>query len=358
MKLYEFEGKKLFRRYGICVPRGELLYQKTSAITLPLPLVVKAQVYFGERQKSNAVLFARNKKEAIARINSLWGSEIRGEKVKKILIEERILPKAEYYISISYDTDTRSPVLALSSRGGSGVKKARLVPIDIIIGLPDFLVRSSLLGSGFSRKDIAGVLPIVQNLWRLFIGEHALLAEINPLIKTRDNRFIAADAKVILDDEKINPGKRRFIDMDGDIAILASGGGASLLNIDALIHYGGRPANYTEYSGNPPADVVKDLTKRVFRKQGLKGCWVVGGTANFTDIYETMRGFLEGLREVRPKPEYPIVIRRDGPRQKESFVMLEDAAKKWGYKFHLFDSKTTMAETARIMVTLAYGNFS
>ncbi len=390
MRLREFEGKKLFRRYKIPVPRGMVLHRRISSIALPAPLVVKAQVYFGERQKSNAILFARNKKEVIARIASLLGREIRGEKVKKILLEERIASQAEYYVSISYDTDIRGPTLALSSRGGSGIKKASLFPIDILIGLPDFFVRSSLLVSGFPKEDINGILSIVQNLWSLFIKEHALLAEINPLIKTRDNRFIlppsrisrvpamgmkggfksfprspvphgkvggfiAVDAKVVLDDEKLKPGERRFLNLGGDIAILASGGGASLVNIDALLHFGGRPANYTEYSGNPPAQVVKELTKRVLSQEKIKGCWVVGGTANFTDIFETMRGFLEGLRELKSKPTFPIVIRRDGPRQKEAFEMLKKAAVNEGYQFHLFGSETPMSESAKIMIKLAYG---
>ena len=181
-----------------------------------------------------------------------------------------------------------------------------------------------------------------------------MIAEINPLFRTPSGEFIAGDAKVILDDEKINPGERRFIELDGDIAILASGGGASLLNIDALLRYGGKPANYTEYSGNPPADLVKALTQRVLGRPGLKGAWVIGGTANFTDIYETMRGFLEGLRQVKPKPMYPIVIRRDGPNQKKAFAMLRESAKKEGYDFHLFDSKTSMAESAKVIVRLAY----
>ena len=142
--------------------------------------------------------------------------------------------------------------------------------------------------------------------------------------------------------------------MQGDIAILASGGGASLLNIDTLVLNGGRPANYTEYSGNPPASVVKGITKKVLKKKGLKGCWVIGGTANFTDIYETMRGFIEGLAATHPKPRYPFVIRRDGPRQKEGFEMLSQIAKKRGYNFYLFDSRTPMSETARIITRLAY----
>ncbi|MBI2065880.1 MAG: hypothetical protein HYT68_02330 [Candidatus Zambryskibacteria bacterium] len=183
----------------------------------------------------------------------------------------------------------------------------------------------------FPSEDFNALVKIIQKLWKLFISEYALIAEINPLFKVADGEFIAGDAKVILDDEKLNPGERRFIELGGDIAILASGGGASLLNIDALLRFGGKPANYTEYSGNPPAELVKDLTKRVLDRRGLKGCWVIGGTANFTDIYETMRGFAEGLKEIKPKPKYPIVIRRDGPRQEEAFLMLRELAQEQAY---------------------------
>ena len=127
-----------------------------------------------------------------------------------------------------------------------------------------------------------------------------------------------------------------------------------MVNIDALLHCGGKPANYTEYSGNPPASVVRDLTLRVLSQKNLKGCWVVGGTANFTDIFETLSGFIEGLRALTEKPRYPIVIRRDGPRREEAFTMLKDIAKKEGYDFHLFGRETSMAESARIMVKFAY----
>ena len=111
-------------------------------------------------------------------------------------------------------------------------------------------------------------------------------------------------------DSKVDMGKRRTMEqMGGDIAVIASGGGASLINMDALLLAGGKPANYTEYSGNPAKEVVTALTKQVFAQPGIKACWVIGGTANFTDIYETMSGFVEGLRQVSPKPNFPFVIR-------------------------------------------------
>ncbi len=355
MRLYEHEGKALFEKYGIPIPKGFLA---TGAGDLPVSLgsvAVKAQVRFGDRKNVGGIAFANSRGGAVKHLGKLLGKKIRGEVVERALIEERIKPAKEYYVSISYDSGHRGPVLALSSKGGTGVAGARIFPIDIALGLPQFFMRSALGSSGFLFGGVTSeIAVVVQRLWELFLKEHCLLAEINPLFITKVNTCVAGDAKIILDDEKLKPGERRFLELPGDIAILASGGGASLLNIDTLMRAGGKPANYTEYSGNPPSRVVKELTLRVLNRSGLKGCWVIGGTANFTDIYETLTGFVDGLAELPEKPKYPIVIRRDGPRQAEAFAMLRDVAQKHGYRFHLYDSKTAMAETARIMVELAY----
>jgi len=375
VKLNEFEGKRLFRKYTILVPEGVLVGKPTSKIKLKPPFVLKAQVLSGGRKKGGGIIFAKNSREISAGLKKLFSSKINGEKIEKILVEEQISPLKEYYFGFSYDTDTRGPVLTLSPNGGSrigtlsrsaaGQAKPTIVPFDITLGAEPFIIREALSHAKFPSEDFNALVKIIQKLWKLFIDEYALISEINPLFKVRSDvlsrsaagqgEFIAGDAKVILDDEKLNPGERRFIELGGDIAILASGGGASLLNIDALLRFGGKPANYTEYSGNPPAELVKDLTKRVLDRRGLKGCWVIGGTANFTDIYETMRGFLDGLKEIKPKPKYPIVIRRDGPRQEEAFLMLQEIVKKEGYDFHLFGSEVSMAESAKIMVNAAYG---
>ncbi len=355
MKLYEFEGKNLLEKYEIPVPQRVLIETLKDDIAISRPYVLKAQILSGDRHKAGGILFPETETAARKGLKALFAKPLNGERVGRVMVEAKIPIAAEYYISFSYDTETRGPVLALSTKGGSGIKQAKIFPIDLSQNLPLFRIREILKQAGFPSTDLLPVSSIVKKLWNLFDKESALLAEINPLIKTPDGNFIAADAKIILDDEKLKPGERRFLEMGGDIAILASGGGASLLNIDALLLAGGKPSNYTEYSGNPPAEVVSELTARVLSRKGLKGCWVVGGTANFTDIYETMRGFAEGLRKVHPKPKYPIVIRRDGPRQKEALAMLKEIGAKEGYDFHVYGSETPMAESAKIIVRLAKG---
>ncbi|HEY4513085.1 MAG TPA: ATP-grasp domain-containing protein [Candidatus Paceibacterota bacterium] len=349
MKLYEFEGADLMEKYRIPVPKRQLISSLKENISIPFPLVVKAQVLSGDRKKAGGIIFVDKPTALASALKNLLGKKISNEKVEKILIEEKVKAVAEYYVSFSFSGALRAPVLAISSKGGSGISDAFTFQINMIAGLESFFVRQALSEAKFPSKDINPVSEIIMNLWKLFTEEKVVLAEINPLLKTSSGSFFACDAKV-------DYGKRRSVEsMDGDIAVIASGGGASLINIDALLLAGGRPANYAEYSGNPKKEIVEKMTQEVLAKPGIKACWVVGGTASFTDIYETMNGFLEGLKKISPKPDFPFVIRRDGPRTKEAQKLLADFAKKEGYKFFIFGSETPMVETAQTVVDLAYG---
>lgn len=349
MKLYEFEGADLLEKYDILVPKRQLVTSVKDELKITFPVVLKAQVLSGDRKASGGILFAENKIEFKKALKKLFGKKISGEKVDKVLVEEKIKATSEYYISFSFSGLSRGPVLALSAKGGSGINDAHIYPINMIVGLKPSFVKNALLKSGFPVKEIKDLSKIVLNLWKLFAQEKVVLAEINPLLKTIDGNYFACDAKM-------DYGKRRAVEiMDGDIAVIASGGGASLINMDALLSAGGRPANYAEYSGNPKAEVVEKITEEVLSRAGIKACWVVGGIASFTDIYETMKGFTEGLEKVKPKPIFPFVIRRDGPRAKEAQKFLTDFAKKKGYKFTIYGSEIPMIETAKTVVELAYG---
>ena len=352
MKLLEYQGKRLLKKYGIPTSRGVLCPPFTNLRRISGPCVLKSQVPSGDRKRKGGIVFAAHSRAAPNAARILLAQEIDGVKPEKILVEEQIKAKRELYVSFSYSTDTRTPVFSVAKDGGSGIRRARVIPLDAGLGLPDFFLRAAL-----AKTDVAFTRPLasaIQSLWKLFVQEKALLAEINPLFET-ESGYIAGDAKIILDDNVVRPHARPFLNLRGDIAVMASGGGASLLNLDSLIRYGGKPANYCEYSGNPPAEIVRELTKKTLARPGLKGCWVVGGTANFTDIYETMSGFVAGLKDITPKPRYPIVIRRDGPRQKEAFRMLKKTGEREQFDFHLFGSETAMSESARVMVELAYG---
>lgn len=382
MLLYEFEGKELFKNVGINVPQSELLESRDSSLTLGMTggVVLKAQTLSGKRAESGGIVKVDRQQAVGNSLKQLFGKIVNGEKVERVLVEEMVEYDQEYYLSFSYDTASRGPVLTFGE-GGTGVEgkmTTKTYPVDILKGYSGENVPDEL-------KDTA------KKLWEVFTKYDCELAEINPLVVDKNGKVWALDSKVILDDDadfrrevkfpqrnlfgrppteaevearKIDEGDHRgtagsvYWDLSGDIAVIAAGGGGSIVNMDALLAYGGKPANYTEHSGNPPREKLKKLTKIILSKPGLKGCWFVGGTANFTDIYETLMGFVEGLRELDPKPDYPIVIRRGGPRDKEAFEALKEIGEKEGFDFHIYGRETPMTSTAKIMVDLAYGHTS
>lgn len=356
MKLYEYEGKGLMAEYDIQVP-DSFVVKKDGIHTPPVtyPKVMKVQTHSGERARRGLVKTIGSSEEYFAFLNSFFVTDSQDKKNTHVLVEDFIESPQELYLSVSYSTETRSPVLAFSLSGGSNYHSVRIASLNItkdILDEENISHWAPILGTYAENQEMRTVLS---SIWRLFLEKHALLVEINPLFVTK-NGFVAGDAKIILDDERISPAERRFITLDGDIAILASGGGASLLSIDTLIRAGGRPANYTEYSGNPSREVVKDITKRVLSQEGLNGCWVVGGTANFTDIYETLSGFIDGVREMELKPTYPIIVRRDGPRRDEAFALLRDFAELENIHIETHDNTTSIEESAHRIVNAAYGN--
>jgi len=394
MNLYEHEGKELFKKEGVPVPAGKLFstLEEMEKEHFNFPVIAKAQTLSGKRGKAGLIIPCKNADELNNAAKNLFSKEIGDQKIEKILVEQYLLDKeAEFYFSITYDTSTRGPVLIASKKGGIDVEtlskeSVSKFPVDPRYGLHPWMARQVLSQAGFTGIHFLSLTKILISLWNVFVNNDARLVEVNPLIETTDGEMYAADAKIILDDDaefrrtrldlpirsaggtkptdsevaaqEIDKNDHRgsagstYIDLDGDIGIIAAGGGGSLVNMDALLALGGKPANYTEHSGNPPKEKIKKLTEIVLSKKELNGCWFVGATANFTDIYETLSGFVEGLRSIKPKPKYPIVIRRGGPRYEEAFEMLKEIGKKEGYDFHIFGPETPMTSTAKTMVDM------
>jgi citryl-CoA synthetase large subunit len=364
-------------------------------------VVVKAQVLSGKRGKNNGIRFCSTEQDVVQAVNDLFNATIRGQFVAAVLVVEKLKIAAEQYLSITYDTATKQPVLVYSEAGGMDIEdvaenKIEKVVLDVRTNTPtsvlplrgggvDVSDTATMPLSPFRRETESEVLVVVQNLWNCFLGEDARVVEINPLVKTVDGRFVAADAKVALDEDafyrhtdwqfeprtmlgrlptereqevkKIDEGENyyrgtagKYIEMDGDIAILFSGGGASIANMDALIKAGCKPANYTEYSGNPPREKVYQLAKIVLSKPGLKGLWIAGGVANFTNIAETFNGIVDALDEV--KPTYPIVVRRAGPFEAEGMQMMRECAERNHLNIKMFGKEKSMSETAEVLANM------
>jgi len=353
---------------------------------LSFPIVCKVQVLSGKRGKGGGIKVVFSEKALTGFCREMFGKNFADEEVRFISLSQKIDIKSESYISITYDTSLKTPFLMYSSAGGMDVE-------EIQKNNPDAILRVEIDPfCGPREKDLKKLgseklVDFALRLWDAFVASDARLVEVNPLVCDNGGRLVAVDAKVILDDsglvrhrdldvlpkgaasaiptqreieaKKIDEEDYRgsagstFIEFDGDIAVLASGGGASLLVMDALFAHGGAPANYTEYSGNPPGEKVEKLTKITLSRKGLSGCLVAGAVANFTDIYETLSGFSDGLKNVKPKAVYPIVVRRGGPKQKEAYEMLEKLARREGFDIHLFGPEIPISVAAKKMVELS-----
>lgn len=411
MKLYEFEGHNILKKVGIVSPFFVVCASLDEVINsrkrLKFPIVAKVQVLAGKRGKGGGVKVCTNEKQLVDFAEEFFGADFAGERVRFITLSEKVEIEKERYVSITYDTARKIPFIIYSSEGGVDIEEVKrkspekILRIDIDpLGEPIKKEVSKVLGSDFNDE----IYDFMIRLWDAFKKYDLRLVEVNPLaavagshsrgVQSRnganpggEHTFVAVDAKVILDDVGLSKHKdldvlpkgavsaiptdrelaakridaedyrgsagSKFIEFDGDIAVLASGGGASLLVMDALFNAGGKPANYTEYSGNPPGEKVEKLTKITLSREGLAGCLVAGAVANFTDIFETLSGFMDGLKQVKPKVDYPIVIRRGGPRQKEAYEMLETLAKKEGYDIHLFGPEIPISVACQKMVELA-----
>lgn len=402
MKLVEYRGKELLKRSGIRIPPGIVTTNK-SYINLSYhkeryrefffdqgKVVIKAQIIDGKRKKNGFIVESDDYEKSLHIIDSLYRKTYNGGNINTLLIEKKLTVKQEYFLSILYDTRMRVPVVLFSKQGGVDVEESSkaFAPIAEHVspseGLHDYQARSIAKKARFKGGNMLQIASFLMKAYRCFDTYDCRICEINPIVQTPEGLLFAADAKITIDDNAISRQEifcdetdiedrsvlneretearkidyndyrgvagKTYLDLDGDIAVLASGGGGSLTCMDAIVQAGGKPANYTEYSGNPPREKVEKLTKITLSKPGLQGCLVVGGTANFTDIYETMLGFMNGLASLEHKPDYPIVIRRAGPRDKKAFAMIRKRARKERLNITLYGEDTPMSKAAHIFV--------
>lgn len=389
MRLIEAEAKQLLKEAGIPVSDFIVIKQgEPLPGRLKFPLMLKAQTLSGGRGKAGLIKQAADMIELSKQLEILWGSHYEKRPFDAILLEPKLAVAREYYLAFSFDTLTRSAVFVASKFGGMDIEMvSKRQPggvikqaIDVSKPFDAGLITNTLLQAGFKEETVNRLLKIAEQMYQCFTGNDTELVEINPLVETKEGAFVAADAKIILDDTALFRHKfpfprrtgfreltdmekkareidaqshrgvagRTLLELDGDIAFLSSGGGASITCLDALITYGGRPANFAEYSGNPERERVYKLTKLVLSKPGLRGFWLVGPTANFTDVYETLGGVMDALKEL--KPIYPIVMRRAGPRDQEAKEMVLQTAKEFALDVSFFGEEMPMTESAKVLM--------
>ncbi len=379
MDLYEYQGKELFRRYGIPVSEGRLATSpaeaRDAAEDLGCPVVVKAQVLTGGRGKAGGIKLAATPAEAETRAREILGLDIRGHVVAKVWIERASDIEREYYLSITFDRSAKMPLFMFTTQGGVDIEEVATsspdalvrLHVDALEGYHPWQGRRLVHDAGVEdpgeRKQIAG---IVGQLYEAFVGAEAMLCEVNPLIVTPEGEVRALDSKFTVDDNALfrlpeiaamrdvaaaDPLEAlarekgvTYVKLDGEVGVLGNGAGLTMSTVDVVTFVGGRPANFCDLGGGGDAQGVVDALEVITRDPQVRSIFfnIFGG---ITRCDEVARGILQALEQMAI--EDPIVVRLDGTNAEEGRRILQEAAPP---NLH---AEATMLDGARRAVELA-----
>jgi succinyl-CoA synthetase beta subunit/citryl-CoA synthetase large subunit len=406
-KVLEHHSKQLIGEQGVPVPRHWVVTAGEAAESVfrehfqGKGAVLKALVPVGKRGKAGAVKFAFSAEEAKAAAKELLSMTVRHFPVEQVLMEERIDIQEEWYVSITIDKNKQLPVIIASTDGGVEVEdlvrdkpdQVSMMYVDPFRGLQPYQSKQMWSGLGLSGSVLNQATGILCKLYAMFIQYDAYILEINPLVLTKDGKVMAAASVLGIDDAamyrhpelngKVEAGTERswrpltelekqmmavndadyrgtarYTEMDGgDIGFMCGGGGGSLLSFDALVKYGGRPANYSETGGNPSEEKVHALTKGILSKPGVKGLFVAHNITNNTQIDVMARGIVKAVKELRIDPAvFPIVVREAGVNDAEGKRIFEAIG------ITYFGDEVTIEQAAQKMMErmkeVYHGNFN
>jgi succinyl-CoA synthetase beta subunit len=354
VKIHEYQGKEIFRRFGLPTPRGIPAFSVDEAVKVAETIgggvqVVKAQIHAGGRGKGGGVKLAKSSAEVRDLAEKILGMQLvthqtgpQGQKVRRLLIEAGADIAKELYVGMVVDRGTQRVVLMASSEGGMDIEevaaktpeKIHKVFIDPMQGLSDAEAHAVARKIGVPEGSLKEARQVLQGLYRAFDETDASLAEINPLIVTGDGRVIALDAKLNFDDNGLfrhpdivemrdldeeDPAEVEaskfdlsYISLDGDIGCLVNGAGLAMATMDTIKLYGGSPANFLDVGGGATAEKVTEAFKIMLRKPGLRAILVnIFGGIMKCDTIAT--GVVAAAREVKLK--VPLIVRMKGTNE-------------------------------------------
>ncbi|MCJ7631684.1 acetate--CoA ligase family protein, partial [Candidatus Bathyarchaeota archaeon] len=303
MRLYEYEAKEIFKRFGIPIPRGRLAKTPAEtrdiAVELGKPVLLKAQILAGGRGKAGGVQIATNPDEAEEVALKLFGQRFLGIRVDTLLVEERLDVERELYLAVVIDDRKGMPVLMVSSEGGVKVEeiaedtpeKIVLKHIDILRGLRDYEAKEFVRKLGITDSVVIETGDILWKLYNVFRAYHAEIAEINPLIITKDWKAVAADAKLNIEEHSLfrhpefeslklerienfleREGQRmgvNYVDLKGSLALAGNGAGLVMTLIDVVKQAGGEVACFLDTGGGLSANRMENAMKLLLKKVEL-----------------------------------------------------------------------------------------
>jgi succinyl-CoA synthetase beta subunit len=351
MKIHEYQGKEILREFGVPTPRGEACFSVDEAVAAATKLggkvwVVKAQIHAGGRGKGGGVKVAKSLDEVKLYAGQILGMHLithqtgpEGQVVRRLLIEEGAQISKELYVGMVVDRVSQRVALLASSEGGMEIEevakqnpeKIHTVRIDPVAGLDAAEASRVARAIGVPDAANAEAVQILQGLYRAFVEKDAMLAEINPLVITADNRAIALDAKFNFDSNALyrrpeivamrdldeeDPAEIEaskfdlaYIQLDGNIGCLVNGAGLAMATMDIIKLYGGSPANFLDVGGGANKEKVTEAFKLMLKNPKLKAILVniFGGIMKCDVIAE---GVVAAAREVSLK--VPLVVRLEG----------------------------------------------
>jgi len=354
MRLYEFEASGLFTRKGIPVPRNAVVTSpqeaREKAEEIGLPVMLKAQVLTGGRGFAGAVQAAESLDQVERGTESLLGSSVRGLPVQQVMVAQKVDVTKELYLGITVDGYRGTPIAIVSFEGGVSVnqlvmeqpKSVAMRPVSIRKGLRLTEAREMCLKVGMEGHEVTQVASILTALYRVFESYDCLVAEINPLARTTQGKYLGLDAKVEIDDSSLyrhtdlnldvegridNPRERKgreigvaYVELDGDIGLIASGAGLGMASVD-IIKQKMQPANFLETGGGITAELLYNAMDLVMQKEGLRAVFInIYGGIN--PIHEGAKGVGEYIRE--HNVSIPVVAKALGNRQEETWEIFRE----------------------------------
>ena len=352
MNFEEHAAKPLLARHGIAVPRGALAAtpEEAAAATARIgPAVVKAQVPTGKRGKAGGIKLAATPEEARTHAAAIIGMNIAGHRVEKVLVEEQLPIARELYAAVLNDPASKGPLVMFSTEGGMDIEvvvatapdRLRRQPVDIRRGFSLTDAQSVVRGLGLAAAE-GKVADALVKLYAAYVAFDAELLEINPLIVAGDGRVVALDCKFVMDDcalvrhpdiagagtpEKLTEretrakgAKLKYIELEGNVGVLANGAGLTMTTMDVVRHHGGRPANFLEIGGESYTQ-AKPALELLLSNPNIKSL-VINFCGAFARTDVMTRGVIEAIEAL--KPTLPIFFSVHGTGDDEAVKLLKE----------------------------------
>ncbi len=383
MKIHEYQAKQILSKYGVAIPKGEVADTPERAgetsEELGGKVVLKAQVHAGGRGKAGGIKLASNPDEAKKLAHEMLGMKLvthqtgpQGKIVRKLLVEEALEIEKELYLGIVIDRSKEKPVIMASTEGGVEIEKVAEEKPELIFkeyinpatGLLPFQARKLAFKLGLKGETYKKAVKFINSLYQAFHATDSSLAEINPLIITKNGDVLALDAKMNFDDNALfrhpdiaqmrdiheeepleveaSKYNLNYIKLDGNVGCMVNGAGLAMATMDIIMHAGGMPANFLDVGGGASEEAVKNAFKILVSDPNVKGALIniFGGIVRCDLV---AKGIVNAAKEV--KLSIPMVVRLEGT----NVELGKEILAKSGLAFHVAN---TMKEAAEKVVSL------